>query len=510
MKNEKIGFFSTTPLWEIHNAQLVEISHREYLRGAKQIVYHCNMALASCRANPSGSLKICKSCEWQSNWNIKSLLPKSTEQKWIGKNSLFSYKNFDLERISNHKQMSLFRIDNFPIGRAVISQLQTINRETVIPTETIKTRGLEILSNSLALYSYFKETLPNDQITKVYVFGGRYASERAFLFAAEWNGIPFNTFESGSKKNKIWLSQEGETKFSSYTLDIFEQYEKRDTKHVDREVYEVGRDFFEDWRSGTSKHINFLNPNLKIEEYQKMLSSKSSILEILRESAKPILSIFTSTNYEFSSFDDFEIFGTGATTQFSVIERISKDKSILEKYLVCVRWHPNSRTSGSDDLLRIKNCILNSRNLTHIPYDQNFNSYDLLDSSEIVVTFGSTIGIEAAACGKISILLGKSSYSRLGAVHEPRSYNGFVKLLKKDLHPKSINNALVWGWWRETFGEEMKFIKVNSNKFYFEGIRIRCRRLRSQLLLNFLKHGCKSIIQRVTQKFRSLKEKVHR
>jgi hypothetical protein len=110
------------------------------------------------------------------------------------------------------------------------------------------------------------------------------------------------------------------------------------------------------------------------------------------------------------------------------------------------------------------------------------------------VSFGSTIGIEAAAQGKASILLGKSSYSNLDAVYEPRTYKELLSLLKREVKPKPRENALRWGWWRDTFGEEMTFVKVKSGNFFLGKTRVKSRKLRLLASLNLFKHKCKTLI----------------
>ena len=45
--------------------------------------------------------------------------------------------------------------------------------------------------------------------------------------------------------------------------------------------------------------------------------------------------------------------------------------------------------------------------------EEEFDSYALIESSDLVLTFGSTTGVEAVALGKPSLLLGESLYSGL-------------------------------------------------------------------------------------------------
>jgi len=57
------------------------------------------------------------------------------------------------------------------------------------------------------------------------------------------------------------------------------------------------------------------------------------------------------------------------------------------------------------------------------------DSYDIVSAADVVLTFGSTIGIEAAYYGKPSILLGRAVYEDLGSCYVPSSHDELMKLL---------------------------------------------------------------------------------
>lgn len=101
---------------------------------------------------------------------------------------------------------------------------------------------------------------------------------------------------------------------------------------------------------------------------------------------------------------------------------IETTKYLLENTSVpvIVRQHPAERLEiarTSDDYRSLLNCHFGSHPRLHfIAADEPVNSYDLLEQVAAVVVYTSTIGIEAAAHGKVVVTASNSYYSNLGFV----------------------------------------------------------------------------------------------
>jgi hypothetical protein len=492
--SEISAFFSVSPLWEIHNSQFLELVMSEQAESSKIFVYHCRAALEFCRLNPENSSNRCQMCIWQSKRNISKFLSQKVRNAWLEYPMINPELDQSFQLIKNHSDMLNFAYDCHPFGRSVISQLQTVERESSISESIITSRGNTILKNAVQVYEFFLSELQKHEVTKCLVFGGRYSAERALIFASEKLGIPYYTFETGSRNSRIWLSRKGETSFDSYISDVIDRRTKFASSLQVSEVMNTGQMFFDNWKSGKSENPQYLNPNLKNRLLNFEVADFSVKTEDNYGAKKKILVIFTSTNYEVMAFDDYQVLNEINVSQFEIIARISGDARILSEYAVVVRWHPNSATSGEYDANEISKCVENSRELTHITAESKIDSYDLLERADIVVTFGSTIGIEAAAQGKTSILLAKSSYSNLGSVYEPKSYEDFIDLVLGDPKPLSAHGALIWGWWRETFGREMRFISLERNRFFLNGKRVESPILTFRRKMQFYRHKIKFML----------------
>lgn len=102
-------------------------------------------------------------------------------------------------------------------------------------------------------------------------------------------------------------------------------------------------------------------------------------------------------------------------------------------------------------------------NVTTIPADSPVDSYALARSSDRVVTFHSTMGVEATYLGKVAILVGDADYRGLDCVYEPETLAEFEAILVDDsLPPKPRENCLPFGYQRLMAGEPFRFFQPNS------------------------------------------------
>jgi len=497
MKNTLM--FSTTGLWEIHNSQMIDLCYSELNLGNSVFLYSCDFSIFSCRTNPEHLVSRCKMCVRQSKRNENKLLPTGVVKIRVPSSNVLPVSK-DSFRLDTHKQMLEFTYGGFEFGRSVISQLQTVLKESEIDDFHIKNEGNEILGNAIALYHFFLSELKARDIKKVFVFGGRYAAERALIFASKHAAVSFETFETGSAIDKIWLSKEGETSFDSYILDIQKSQSKFD--EVQRqEVKRVGKDFFIDWRNGSSQDPKYLNPNLRLREGKSGFNALRH--EVGKGSEKKHLTMFTSTNYEFLAFDDFKILDSDDYSQFDVIQMLNDCDELLSVYFITVRWHPNSQNSGANDQKAIQECINSTPRLNHILSSADDNSYTLIESSDVIVSFGSTIGVEGAAMGKPSIVLAKCSYSNLDATYEPRDFQEFLRILFSPALESKSEQAFMWGYWRSTFGQRLKFVKYEeANKFFISGFRVVSLYSRFIDKYNIFRHIAKSSWLKLSKSFR--------
>jgi hypothetical protein len=184
------------------------------------------------------------------------------------------------------------------------------------------------------------------------------------------------------------------------------------------------------------------------------------------------LVLFTSSEDEFVSISD-EWNLTLFKSQFEGIKFISDIISNLTNIHLYIRVHPNVEGMSNDYKTLLMKLSFNN-NTTLINYDSPVSSYALLKKCNKVITFGSTVGIEAVFWGKPSILIGKSYYINLKGVIVPKTQDELVNLLTRRIDDlPEAGDALKYGYFMKTFGVEYQYYKpVDLMSGNFKGINL--------------------------------------
>ena len=134
----------------------------------------------------------------------------------------------------------------------------------------------------------------------------------------------------------------------------------------------------------------------------------------------------------------------------------------------------------------------NLENLIIYPAESDCFSYQLIDISDKIITFGSTIGVEACYFEKVSICLGLSLYEYLDVAYIPQSINELYALIEnKELSPKPKENSYLYGFAMMTFGEDFLYRKegvYTSDYFSFRGKEVLVSSLKKIFSIQTLKN----------------------
>ena len=116
-----------------------------------------------------------------------------------------------------------------------------------------------------------------------------------------------------------------------------------------------------------------------------------------------------------------------------------------------LRVHPN--LTDVDNQRKRDMLNLDFPNLTIIAPDADCDTYQLLKSCDVTVSFGSSVGIEAVYWDRPSVLLGPCLYQDLPGPVRSKSHHQTIELLSSNL-PASTDKsgALRYGHWFQTRG----------------------------------------------------------
>ncbi len=263
---------------------------------------------------------------------------------------------------------------------------------------------------SVGVLKSLRLLIQQDRPDRMEVFNGRHACSKLYIIEANHAQIPFNTLEIKRR----------------YQPMVFNGHTAHDRKGIQQRVlnhppdFKVAEEFFHNRRY--PQHNKFAVTNTTLQPPQAP------------ENGRKI-------TFFLSSQDEFAALGKGWSSAFDenakVIEQVCRR---FPNDTFCVRFHPNQADIGSDFLGPFHGAVSIPNLQLYLPLDP-ISSYELIDWSDLVITFGSTVTIEANWAGKPVILLGPSMYDELAVAETPSSMEELFELLSGEIAPRDRTNS---------------------------------------------------------------------
>lgn len=368
----------------------------------------------------------------------------------------------------NIHDLKNYRYKEFNVGFGVASSLISLTRDHGCNMEQYKSVIDSLIDTSVHTYETFKNYLEKIKPDLVYIFNGRFAETTAALQATQELKIDFITYEVGSNALSYSL-------FKNTTPHDFD-YAQEEAKKLWIEgppnKAAIAEKWYEDRRNGIEPFYN--NPEFKLKFLTKQVKN---ILPVIDKN-KINIGIFNSSIDEFASLENSEqeLYLNQNVVFHDILENFKNDPS----YHFYLRVHPNLAGRENKQIQEIRKLDSeNYSNLTVIYPDEPVDSYALISECNLILTAGSTIGIESVMLGKPAISFVRTYFDRLDSVYLPSSEDELIQLLKSDLKPKSKTGALIYGYWASTFGyqfetfdfeihftEEKNKILIYNNKLF--------------------------------------------
>ena len=232
-------------------------------------------------------------------------------------------------------------------------------------------------------------------ITAVMVNNGRFLHDRAVVEAALAAGIPVFATDLGGFDTDFDLTAEATHDWTSLQKRMLTAFDSWDP----RERVELGYQWFRN-------RVDHSDPsNARYVEAQR----KGTALESRPEGTMVVF--FTSSGDEIAEldFDWNEYFGSQGEA-LATLARVCREFS--DTTLV-VRSHPHKRMKPERDVEDWLADVARAKPDIHLDPFSPVDSYVLMRQADVVVTYGSTTGIEAAYAGKPVIVMGPSIYDQI-------------------------------------------------------------------------------------------------
>ena len=399
----------------------------------KVIFAYCGGVNEICDFNRQGSKPVCKVCQFFTKKIITkygidcvSLNKYSDTDNTLPDSSLLDYKNVDDFMAKEYRGVK--------IGMSIMSSYISITRNMypLFNTESRPFFDAHLLQNVRfvdAFYSLVEDFKPDE----IWGYNGRYECDRPVYDVSKSLGINFKLIEdivrNGVSHRIIYnnnlphaiLMRKNQR---NYCWDNYKMSEE--------DKIALGKSFYEKRRHGFfSGDKKIYIKNQKEGEVPPMDSNKKNI------------AIMNSSEDEFTAvgneWEQLKIFKTQYEGIVFLLENAPKN---IHFYL---RIHPNLKDIKYSYHTRLLTLENKYNNVTVIPGNSSVSTYALMEHSDAIVCFGSTMGIESSYWGKTSILLGPCFYYYDEVAYTPKSKEEVLKLLKDIPKPLYNDNIIKFG-----------------------------------------------------------------
>jgi hypothetical protein len=410
--------------WSTHNAYELVIAQALRMRGAEVAVLTCGGGMPACElgwarhAHPQP----CDRCAWLTDkmievadlrhYRLGDLLP------W-GNDARKAPVEPTGEAAADARQDSLISV-------AWLLKASLLDR---IPdaqelTEDFAVSAEGVSSATTAIFEEFEPEV-------VFLLNGLFGAELRIRQLALAYGARAPTYEIAPRADALVLSQD--TAAPEYNLDRLWAMVK-DRPLTAQQHSEVTA-LLEDRARGVGAHESYYD---RVEDDPDELRRHLSV-----GSRERVVSLFTNMTWDSATLGR----DIGFTSMFDWVEQAVRLAAHQELVLV-VRIHPAERRWGTREGVQE---ILVSR-LGEVPANVRFvrpqdalSTYALLDTSDLLLTYATTVGLEAAVRGKQVAVAGATHYRGRGFTTDISSPEDLARVLRLDptgLPPSGVDLAM--------------------------------------------------------------------
>jgi hypothetical protein len=514
MKSKKyktVYIHSAFGLWPMLEYEL-DIAQRELLAGSRVVFLYCRGNQISCEANKTGKnrgvkKRYCKECQSRVKAGLSWLEPKSGILEIMEYECLTSdqeeivtqvLEKFELGSKDMSSIKGLINIDGIDIFESALSTVYSNLRVSKIKLDEY----VGYLKNdiSIALRSYYSALnhFERDQPDKVYIFNGRISRYRPYLRLAQKYGVETLVHEYPSygfmdySINYETYSHDRRA-FSRQLYEVFQQYPLSNQDKINS-----GQAWYE---SRANRDIHGMEPVfVKNQEIEKLPDNWSD----------------KNFNVVFYISSEDEIAGVKEVLEGRPCDQIDAIKIVanaIPELMMYVRLHPN--LDGVDPEFTKELLGLDVvDNVKVIEAISKIDTYSMMRKSDLVISAGSTAGIEAAFIGKPVITVGSSQYEAFCATAQANTIGELINLVRdavrKDfskypLEMQRKEGACAYAFSIQHFGIKPIYLKAENFKegsyvwmnMFRDGVETRIRANWIYIIHNRLIDRWKSIFVQV-------------
>lgn len=411
---------------------------------------YCHCALSSCFMNLNGYNCICNFCHvMYSNYARK--YSKNIHLIPIDKND-FEHKHHSWSLDSVPQIKSIVYRDVY-VGISVLSLFFSYTRDLDVKKRDEFVKYVYPLIDEICDFVDFTyELISRVQPDEIISYNGRYFENRLFYDIANALNIRYTALEvvGGHTEPYKKVSFKGglphSVKLNTNKIETLWQ----NSPLSDDKKAEIASSFYTRRRGG----------ELVADVAVYITAQKEGALPPGFDPKQRNIAIFNSSQDEMAALGGEWETGYAFSTQYDAIEYMLQNTSDIHYYL---RIHPNLKGIDHQDHMKLYE-LSKYKNITIIPPESEVSTYALMEACEKVVTFGSTMGVEATFWGKPSLLMGRALYENLDVCYNVYEKEHLLPLLNnRNLPPKNKIGALKYAYFKldREYGVDKNVIDID-------------------------------------------------
>lgn len=455
----RIVIFSVSPLWTPHFATELELASVHRDRGDDVHVVHCRGAIPSSMPNPNNALEQCLLCRSQSERGFEAAGIPLSHVHEIRPDRAFEPRA--VPEPDSVEELRSWKWDGADLGEAAVSSLVTVLRDPLPDLSEHRALVTSTMASAVGVYQDGLRWLEKLEPDLAYIFNGRTATTRPLIRACERSDVRFACHDMGYELGTYRVVPGGMV----HDLDHIKEAIHRTWEESEQPLKErikVGCGFFEGRRFG--------GEGAPPEQYRFSSGQSHGVLPPDLDPNRHNIGIFNSSEDEFAAISEYR--NPIYPNQMAALEAIVSDPCLadVDFYL---RVHPNLAGVANQQTRHLAS--LNYDNLTVIAPGDPVDTYELIETVDSVVTFGSTTGVEALYLGTPSILVGRALYEDLGCVR-PGNHEDVVRAILAEHSTVDRDLAIRYGYYQRKGATPFRrFSQDSYHSGSFDGVPLEPR-----------------------------------
>ena len=356
-----------------------------------------------------------------------------------------------IDRDLNRSQIKALTYKGSPMGRAML-QIKPDTETPITDAYFWPKRLLQAAARSYAwAYDQTTALIAERSLTALVVCNGRFLHDRAVSAAGEAAGIKVMYYDGGGIDTDFDFTDNVTHDWSDLQRRMLKMFDE----WPDEVAHEVGESWFQDRIAHTAP------------DNALFVESQASGTGIDRPEGQTLVVYFSSSGDEIAELElDWSRF---IGDQPDALMELAEEIRARPGWTLVVRSHPHKRMKPRLDVEEWLAAVDRARPDLHIDHHSSIDSYTLMRQADVVVTYGSTTGVEAAYAGKPVIVMGPSAYDELGCVAFAGRRAELARALD-DAAPGSWTGALSYGLMMRRRGFSLSRVAKKDGVYSLAGV----------------------------------------